>query len=300
MNKLKPLESSRNSCVFFGTEHYSDVVLNILLNRGVVVSTVITKPDFKTGRGQKVTSPKVKITAQKHGIQVLQPNSNDDICDAITDSKCDFGVLAAYGKLLPKRTLDLFKGGILNIHPSLLPKWRGPSPVEAAILAGETETGVSIIKLSEKMDAGPVYLQQKVALKGSETKPQLYNELFSLGAELLAANLSRVVAGSLQPTDQDESNATYCQLLKKEDGFIDWSKPANEYERQIRAYLGYPRSSAEIKGQHVVITKARVAKNAIDRKLVMPCSEGYLEILELVAPSGKTISGEEFLRGYGG
>ncbi len=306
MNKSKPLEYSKNSFVFFGTEHYSDVVLKTLLERGVVISTVITKPDSRSGRGKKITPPAVKKTAEGRSIRVLQPNSLDEIRDSLTEINCDFAVLAAYGKILPKRTLDLFKDGIINIHPSLLPAWRGPSPVEATILAGESETGVSIIKLSQKMDAGPVFVQEAIKLNGTETKPQLYNRLFELGAGLLANNLEAIISKELTPTVQDESSATYSKLISKADGILDLSKKsADQLEAEVRAYAGWPRSRINL-GSHlsglrvgeVVVTKARVAKSAQDGALILPCSKGFLEILELVAPSGKTMSGEAFQRGY--
>jgi methionyl-tRNA formyltransferase len=291
MSKSQPL-------VFFGTEDFSAVSLEALIQAGFNVVLVITKPDHKTGRGQVLTAPKVKQIALAHSIEVLQPNDLDEVTDKITSVNSDFGVLVSYGKLIPKRTLDLFSRGIINVHPSLLPRWRGPSPIESTILSGDTKTGVSLIKLSKGMDEGPVYAQQEINLSGSETRLQLYEQLAKLGAELLVEKLPQIIDGELKPTSQDSSAATYSRLLNKQDGLIDWSEPSAVYEREVRAYLGFPKSTATLHGYHVIITKARVAKDSQDGALVMPCSRGFLEVLEVIAQSGHHMSGSNFLLGH--
>jgi methionyl-tRNA formyltransferase len=291
MSKSTPL-------IFFGTEGHSSIVLTQLAEAGYNVVAVITKPDHKSGRGQKLTAPKVKQIAEERNIEVWQPNSLDDIRDKITEIKCDWAVLVAYGKIIPQRILDLFNGGIINVHPSLLPHYRGPSPVEATIVNGDSESGVSIMKLTAEMDAGPVYSTKTVALDGSETKPSLYTKLFSLGGELLVENLDKIIDGSLAPSPQDDTKATYCQLLGKDDGLIDSTQSAEVYEREVRAYQGYPKSTAALNNQRIIITKARVASSKDNGELILPCKDSFLEILELTAPSGKTMSGAEFIRGY--
>jgi methionyl-tRNA formyltransferase len=198
----------------------------------------------------------------------------------------------------------LFSGGIINVHPSLLPRWRGPSPVESSILAGELETGVSVMKLTAVMDAGPIYLQQKIELTGDESKTELYNRLFTLGGQLLVKNLDKITNGELKPMDQDESEATYSHLLSKDEGVMDGSKPAEVYEREVRAYAGWPRSTTMVRGgrtnseERIVVTKVRVARSKEDGALVIDCKNSYLEVLQLIAPSGKTMSGRDFLRGH--
>jgi methionyl-tRNA formyltransferase len=206
--------------------------------------------------------------------------------------------LVAYGKIIPKRIIDIFPHGIINIHPSLLPKYRGPTPIEQAILDGASKTGVSLMQLAPEMDAGPVFTQEEIALKGTESKEELAEQLLQTGAKLLAANIHAILDGSLKPTSQDDSDATYTQLIKKQDGLVEWNKPAEQLEREVRAYLGWPKSRAEIFGHETIVTKARVAKDHEDGGLVIQCKPGWLEIQELTAPSGRTISGTEFLRGY--
>jgi len=291
MSKLKSL-------IFFGTESFSTPTLEKLLAEGWPVTAVVTKPDSRGGRGQKSIAPKVKQIADKHGIAVWQPENVSEIDDKIANLKPTYGILVAYGKIIPQTTLDLFPGGIINVHPSLLPKYRGPSPIESAILNGDSDTGVSIMRLSAGMDEGPVYARVRVELDGSETRPQLYGRLAQSGADLLLERLPAIVEGRLTPKPQDDELATYSQLLKKEDGWIDWTKPAETYGRQVRAYLGFPKSRAKLHGHEAVITKARVAQSADDGSLVIKCQPGWLEILELTAPSGRSMSGADFLRGY--
>lgn len=283
--------------VFFGTEDFSAVTLQRLIDDNWNVVGVVTKPDFKAGRGQKLAAPAVKTLAVRHGIEVLQPANLHKSVYEIAMLDGEFGILSAYGKLVPGSVIDIFPGGIINVHPSLLPRYRGASPIEAAILNGDHKTGISLMQLSLGMDEGPVYAQKEVILSGEETKPEFYEELARTGADFLVQVLPDIISGEVIAKPQDDSRATYAPLLKKSDGRIDWSKPAEVYEREVRAYLGYPKSTAKIHGQEVIITKARLAKNTNDGKLVVDCNPGYLEILELIGPSGKTMSGEDFLRG---
>lgn len=284
--------------IFFGTEDFSVPSLQKLLDTGWSVLVVVTKPDSPSGRGQKISPPKVKEIAQKHGITVLQPQKVDEINNAIAKLKPDLGVLVAYGKIIPQSTIDLFPGGIVNAHPSLLPKYRGPSPIEAAILNGDKETGVSLMRLTAGMDEGAVYDQKRVDLKGSENRPELYKQLAELSADYLLGKLEAIAEGWLMPKPQIDAEATYTKLLKKEDSVMDFGLPADVLERQVRAYAGWPKSQAKIHGQDVIVTKARMAKDEKDGDLVIRCSPGYLEILELIAPSGRRVSGADFLRGY--
>lgn len=284
--------------VFFGTEDFSAASLQKLIADNWDVIAIITKPDFKTGRGQKVTVPSVKKIAEKQKITIFQPRTLSEITNNIKTLKPDFGILSAYGKIISQDFIELFPGGIINVHPSLLPKYRGASPIESTILSGGPKTGISLIKLTAGMDEGPVYAQKSIRLSGRETRPALYKKLASIGAEFLVEKLSRIIDGSLQLQAQDKSIATYAPLLKKADGYMDWSKPAELLEREVRAFLGYPKSTAKIADSKVIITKARVAKDKKDGGLVVQCQPGYLEIVELVAPSGRTMNGKDFLRGY--
>ena len=289
-------QSSR--LVFFGTEDFSGVSLKKLITSGQNVVAVVTKPDTPRGRGQQLMPPGVKKIASQHKIPVLQPEKISDIADTVAKFKPTHGILVAYGKIIPQSFIDLFPGGIINLHPSLLPKYRGPSPIESAIINGDKKTGVSLMLLTSKMDAGPVFAQKEYPLEPSTNRLELYQQLSEFGAQFLDDKLDKILAGDIQPTAQQDKDATYCKLLTKSDGFIDWEAPAAQIEKQVRAFLGFPRSQASVFGHNVIVTKARLASSASDGDLVVKCGQGYLEIQELVAPSGKTISGEAFLRGY--
>ena len=286
--------------VFFGTEDFSAASLERLIDDGWQFEAVITKPDFKKGRGQHLFSPRVKDIAQAAGFEVWQPDSIADIKERLRSLNPQMGVLVAYGKIIPNEIIAIFPKGILNLHPSLLPLYRGPSPIEAAILNGDKVTGVSLMKLSPQMDAGPVYAQDKVKLNGTEDRLSLYERLAQRGASFLAANLEAILEGEIVARAQDDAKATYTQLLTKADGLVDWRKPAETIEREIRAYLGYPKSRTSINGHEIIITKARPASSETDGALLKSCGEGYLEILELVGPSGRTMSGADFTRGHRG
>ena len=254
--------------LFFGTEDFSAHTLTALINRGFSIGAIITKPDTRRGRRSSHTQPRVKTIGQAHGIPVWQPTRLRDIADDIQRFDNPIGVLVSYGKIIPQSIIDLFNPGIINLHPSLLPQYRGPSPIESAILAGDTQTGISIMQLSAQMDAGPVYLQEHITLSGRETSPELYDKLGTRGAELLSETLPRIIEGTFVvefgarlAAAQDEDTATYCQLIKKSDGLNDWTKPAQDIEREIRAYLGWPGSRASIGQLDVIVTAAHVVSS---------------------------------------
>ena len=290
---------TKNPLVFFGTEDFSLIALKSLVEAGYHIEAVITKPNTKRGRGGKLTEPAVKVFAREHNIPVWQPNRLIDIASDIESLGSPAGVLVSYGKIIPQQILDLFSPGIINVHPSLLPEYRGPSPIEAAIVNRDGRTGVSIMKLSAEMDAGPIYFQTPYALDQTETRPELYDTLGQLGANLLVQYLPSILDGSLQPTAQNDTDATYTQPLTKDNSRLDLSiLTPGEAEARIRAHLGFPRSRLKIGDYDVIVTKAHVV---MDKKtpLDLECANGaYLSIDELVAPSGKTISGDAFLRGY--
>lgn len=268
------------------------------MKSGWSIKAVVTKPDSLRGRGQTINTPKIKSLALEHNILVYQPEKLIDIKDNLKDLGVEFGVLVSYGKIIPQVILDIFSGGIVNIHPSLLPKYRGPSPIVAAILNGDSETGVTLMRLSAGMDEGPIYIQEKVNLNSTEDRLNLSESLSRLGSSMLTEHLPAITEGSLLPKEQDDTAASYTKLLIKEDGIINWSDPAAINERKVRAYLGYPKARAEVSGHKVVILKARIASSLSDGHLILPSGDGFLEIVELIAPSGKTMSGEAFKRGY--
>lgn len=293
------MKNMSKTIIFFGTEDFSAAILARLLEGGYHIAAVVTKPDTKRGRGHQLTMPLVKEIALRHNIEVWQPVKIAEINDHIAALGEVAGVLVSYGKIIPKSTIALFTPGIINVHPSLLPKYRGPSPIESAIANGDSKTGVSIMQLSAEMDAGPVYAVREYPLLGTETRPELYAELANFGANLLLQVLTNILNGDLNPTEQDESLATYCKLLSKDDTNLDLSTlSAAKAEQLIRAHLGFPKSKLTINGHTIVITKAHVTvqqKTPLDLR----CADGaYLSVDTLIAPSGRNMDQAAFLRGY--
>lgn len=299
-----------NPIVFFGSDAFSAVILQALLAEKWTVGLVVTRPRREKGRGRRDTSHPVLDLAQSSKLRTLIPERwGDQTMQELTDTNADLAVLASFGMLLPKSVLETFSLGIINVHPSLLPRWRGASPIEAALLHGDNETGVSLMKLVEKMDAGPIYAQQTLPLTGLETKPDLEATLAKLGGDLLVKELPNIVKGTTKPTPQPKSGVTYAPMINKNDSIIDWTKPAQEIERQIRAYQDWPQSRTEIYGRDVIIEAAQVHRMpsrdlaagepyAIGRSLCVATGQGSLKI-ERIKPAGKqAMTGSAFLNGY--
>lgn len=293
------------SLVFFGTENFSAILLLRLIAAGYDIKAAVTKPDAMSGRSAKLVAPRVKQIAFEHNIPVLQPKNLNDAVQAIAALGCDHAVLVAYGKIIPDSILALFAGGIINVHPSLLPKYRGPSPIEVAILNGDDQTGVSLIKLVSKMDAGPIYTQTKYELGGHEVRYSLYEALTEVGAKLLSEHLPAILTGSLQPASQDDTQATYCQLIKKQDGRLNWNKPGIQLEREIRAYQGWPASQTVLFNQDITVLEARVSGVSLPAgdiqtanfELIVGTGEKSLEITKLRPAGRSSMVASDFLRG---
>lgn len=285
--------------VFFGTDEFSAASLRELIAKGFSIGAVVTKPDSRKGRGRELAKPIVKEIAEANNIPVWQPLDINAIAEHVKKLKDPVGVLVSYGKIIPQSIIDLFTPGIINVHPSLLPLYRGPSPVETAILNGDTETGVTIMQLTAPMDAGPIYSQVTVPLIDVETAPELESQLAELGAQELSLTLPSIINGTVQPTPQNDDLASYCQLLTKEEGNLYTDKlTAEQAERHVRAYIAFPKTKATIEGHSVVITKAHVT-NTHNSPLDLPCSDGqFLSVDELIGPSGKAMNAKAFLNGY--
>lgn len=295
------MQPTSKKIVFFGTENFSLRTLKCLIDGGYSIAAVVTKPDSKKGRGHLETAPAVKVLAHRHNIPILQPSKLSDIEDTLKKLQPAAGVLVSYGKIIPRHIIDLFEPGIINVHPSLLPKYRGPSPIESAIKNGDNKTGITIMKLVMAMDAGPIYITEEHPLNGTETRPELYTILAQKGANLLASTLPKILDGSLEPQPQNDSKATYCDLIQKTDGIIDPLKyTSDEAERSIRAYLGFPKSSYMFNNQQIIITKAHSSATRSTR-LDIRCNDNrYLIIDELITPNGRKTSAAAYLRGLRG
>ena len=286
--------------IFFGTDTFSASALRSLIEADYIIGAVVTRPDSKSGRGQKLVAPLVKQIAETHGIPVWQPTKLIDIIPDIQAFGDVIGVLSSYGRIIPQAIIDLFNPGIINIHPSLLPLYRGPSPIETAIISGDPQTGVSIMKLTAEMDAGPVYAQEVYPLDGTETAPQLYETLSALGGRMLVETLPEIMKGNLLPSPQQNA-AIYCYLLKKEDAFLNPAElTAIQAERHVRAYLEFPKTKLPLYNESVIITKAHVLVDEDnDKELSVTFKDdSYLVIDELIGPSGKRMSGRDFKNGY--
>lgn len=290
--------------VFFGTSELAIPSLENLKhdNRFDVVG-VVTQPDKPVGRKAVMTPPQVKIAAQALGItEIRQPETLKDEAfrawiEALAPT-CDAFVIVAYGRILPQWLLDLPKQGIVNLHPSLLPRWRGPSPIQAAIAAGDTMTGVSIMKIDAGMDHGPLLAQVEEPILPTDTGKALHDRLATLGGNILPGILADYLAGTIEPQEQDHSQATVCKILSRDDGKLDTLKTAQELVRLVRAYQPWPGTWTEYEGKRLKIISARIIPKILSDVPCLECTDGTVLELTTVQPEGKKqMSGQEYLRG---
>jgi methionyl-tRNA formyltransferase len=254
------MKSEKPSLVFFGNERLATGVttdaptLRALIEAGYKVVAVVSH--YERGLSRNARKLEIQEVADEYGIPVLLPDNPGDILEELRSYQAEVAVLAAYGKIVSETVIDIFPRGIINIHPSLLPLHRGPTPIESVILSGEEQTGVSIMQLSKAMDAGPVFGFATYTLDGTETKQTLATNLLEVGASLLIDLLPGVLDGSVVASPQEEQKATYDSMIKKEHGIIDWTKPALQLEREIRAFVEWPKSQTKLGNVDVVITKS--------------------------------------------
>lgn len=305
--------------IFFGTSQFAVPVLEELLRARDMVSVVgvVTKPDTPQGRGLILASSPVKYIASRHELLTFDPprlKENTLFFDELKKLEPDLAVVVSYGKIIPPEILGIPRYGFVNIHPSLLPLYRGPAPLEGPILNGDQETGVTLMLLDEEMDHGPIAEQESIPLKGTETALILRDTLSTLGARMLIELIPKFREGTLKLTPQDHTKATYTSLIRKEDGKIDWKKSAETLEREIRAYNDWPGSytffarSGEITRRILKVLKASVVQDDSGKKpgtilhdlrfLVVQTGDSSLA-LERVKPEGKRdMNGLDFLRGH--
>lgn len=266
-----------NKFVFFGTPEVSSKTLEILKENGYLPSLIITSPDRPSGRGMRMTPTPTKVFAIKNNIPYLAPEKlNDEVYATLQNENADLFIVVAYGKILPERFINLPKVYTINIHYSLLPKYRGASPVESAILNGDKETGISIQKMAFKMDTGPILLEEKVNIKDDEKSLELKNRLIEIGGELLAKNLPKIFNNSLTMRKQDESKASYCNKISKEDGFIDLNDDDVKNYNKFRSYFTWPKTFFFVNNKRIIIKDAKLENGKFIIKRVIP--EGKKEI----------------------
>ena len=298
--------------IFMGSPEFALPSLRALVEAGYDLRLVVTRPDRRAGRGGRVRAPAARVEAERLGIAVSQPASfrHPDAVAALAAVEPDLIVVAAYGRILPRAVLALPRHPVVNVHPSLLPRWRGPSPVAAAILAGDRDTGVSIIELVPEMDAGPVLAARPFAIAPTDTTGTLEARLAEEGAALLIEALPRWLAGRLRAVPQDEAEVTTCPLLEKAHGHLGATMTAREAERAVRAYDPWPGAFVTYKGDRLAIWAAHVGDagdelipgdiTLLAGKPAVAFREGGLVLDEVQRSGSRRVSGEAFLNGERG
>ena len=295
---------------FMGSATFALPSLNALFETGYAITGVITQPDKPSGRGQTLQAPPVKKRAMDLHLPVFQPKSlkSDEAQSLIQALEPDMIIVVAYGKILPPWLLQFPRYGCINLHGSILPKYRGAAPVHWAIANGEKTTGVCTMLLDEGLDTGPVFLCEETNIGPDETAPQLYDRLGELGAGVLIETVNGIENGTLKTKPQDDSLATLAPILKKEHGFIDWSMPAIEIHNRVRAFNPWPGTVTKFRGSVCKILKTDVAGGTKDAKvgtiasskrfLSAVCGDGtLLEILLIQPENRKPVSGADFANG---
>jgi methionyl-tRNA formyltransferase len=311
-------ETTALKIVFMGTPQLAARILEILLGaprQELQVVAVVTRPDQPRGRGLRLESSEVGSYAEKHGIHVLKPAGirTAEFLAQLKSFAPDLLVIAGYGRILPNDVLGAARIMPINVHTSLLPKFRGASPVEGAILAGETESGVTIMRVTERMDAGPILLQRRIVLAPNETQGSLKAKLAELGGAALLEALTLLRRGELTQTEQDENLATYTSPVAKEHAVIDWELDAARIERMVRAYDPWPVARTRLGGDEVLVWRARPASEwegnvksttapagtlvKLRPAPIVKCGEGLLELVEVQAPGRRRMAAADFMRG---
>ncbi len=297
--------------IFMGTPEFSVPALRELINKKWHISAVITQPDKPAGRKQETKPSPVKELALKNSLPLLQPKSlrSAETIKKIKELRPNIIIVVAYGKMIPAEILNISKYGCVNIHPSLLPKYRGPSPIQSAILNGDKKTGLTVMLLDEGMDSGPILAQEKIGLSGDETAGTLHDKLAELGAKMLLPAIARYIEGKIKPMPQDSDKATICKIISREDGHIDWNRSAKDIERQFRAFYPWPGVYTFWKDKRLKITDLSISKKfpaekkgmiiEKDNRLYVACSDGSIEIKKLQLEGKKEMKAAEFLKGRG-
>lgn len=294
--------------IFAGTPAFAAQALDALIGAGHEIALVLTQPDRPAGRGMNLAMSPVKQLAQKHGLSVLQPARLNDaeVRAQLAVAAAEVMVVAAYGLILPRAVLDIPPRGCLNIHASLLPRWRGAAPIQRAILAGDVETGITIMQMDEGLDTGAMLLKLPVPIRAEDTAQTLHDKLAVLGGEAIVAALAQLQHGALDEQPQDESLATYAAKLSKTESRLDWRRPACELARAVRAYNPFPVAQVAYRGVvwrvwQAEVSGARGAPGEILRAdkegLLVACGEGALLLREVQKAGGKRLPLAQFLPG---
>ena len=291
--------------IFAGTPEFAAVALRAIINAGHEVVLVLTQPDRPSGRGMKLRYSAVKEVALAAGIEVFQPQTlrEHDAQERLRSFAADAMIVAAYGLILPQAVLDMPRWGCLNIHASLLPRWRGPAPIHRAILAGDGTTGVCIMQMEAGLDTGPVLLVESLPITSCDTTGTLHDKLAELGAQMIVKALHQL---PLKPNPQPGTDACYAVKIEKSEAALDWRLPAAQLDRQIRAFNPFPGAFADLDGFAIKIWRAdqmticgtpgQIVSIDTDG-IVVACGEGSLRLTELQKPGGKRLPVAQFLAG---
>jgi methionyl-tRNA formyltransferase len=306
--------------IFAGTPDFARAALESLLAAGYAVPLVLTQPDRPAGRGMKLLASPVKQLAQEHSLALAQPRglrSDGKFPDdaraaqsAIAAASADIMVVAAYGLILPQWVLQAPRLGCLNIHASLLPRWRGAAPVHRAIEAGDPETGVTIMQMDAGLDTGDMLLAERIAIAPQDTTGSLTGKLATLGGRLILQALEAAARGTLHPVVQPQEGVTYARKIDKSEAAVDWEQPADVIERRIRAFDPMPGATTRLAGETIKLWRSRVASEspvgdapgtilrADAAGVLIACGRGALCLTELQRPGGKRLPAADFLRGF--
>lgn len=295
--------------VYMGTPEFAVPSLKALVNSGYDISLVVTQPDKAKGRGKKLQPTPVKEEALSQGLNVSQPEkirSNDEFLEKLRNISPNIIIVAAYGKILPKELLDIPSSGCINIHASLLPRFRGAAPIQRAILEGDEKTGITLMYMEEGLDTGDMIAKSETNI-GNKTADELHDELADMGAELLIEYLPRIISGDIFPEKQSDELSCYAPMISKNDGFIDFSRDAAYVGRQIRAMDSWPAAFTYMNGQQMKIKKAVVGVDvkevpgtvvkADKDGIVIACGQGSIVVKLLQMPGKRVMTADEYLRG---
>lgn len=293
--------------IFMGTPEFAVPSLAALSDSEEVIC-VVTQPDRPKGRGQKLQPSPVKVFAQEHNLPIIQPAriKSPDVVAEIAKLRADLIVVAAFGQILSQEILDLPKFGCVNVHASLLPKYRGAAPIEWCLINGETVTGISTMQMDAGLDTGDILLKHEINITDEMILPELREKLMTVGSELLVETIRQLKLGTLQPVKQDNSLSNYAPMLKKDTGLIDWNKSAREIHNLVRGLYG--NAFTFMNGQKIKIWRTRIGElnlnisageiNIVDNKFFVGTGNGIIEISEIQIPNSRKIIAADYLRGH--